>query len=226
LPRGLLDGGTRRRQEDPYTDQIAEIGVSVARVHRSRFEVDLNRPRDRAVYRTPDEAWGLSIWDGQLPDGEVAASLASYDTFYSRMDDLLERTVAAHGGAVVFDVHSYNHRTGGPDAPPDAPEANPEVNVGTGTLNHDRWGDLVSHVLSSMNEADFDARENVRFKGGNFSAWAHERFGGAVCVLAVEFKKVFMDEWTGAVDRAALERSRRALAECLPLAEAAARGQL
>jgi N-formylglutamate amidohydrolase len=226
LPHCLLDDATRRREEDPYTDQIAEIGTGVVRVHRSRFEVDLNRPRDKAVYRTPDEAWGLSVWDGELPNDEVAASLVGYDTFYSRMELLLERTVAAHGAAVVFDVHSYNHRRGGPDAPPEAPDANPEVNLGTGTLRHDRWGDLVSHVLASMNAADIDARENVRFKGGHLSAWAHERFDGAVCVLSFEFKKVFMDEWTGVVDRASLERSRLALAECVSLAEAAAKGQL
>jgi N-formylglutamate amidohydrolase len=226
LSHCLLDDATRQREEDPYTDQIADIGVGVVRVHRSRFEVDLNRPRDTALYRTPGEAWGLDVWDGQLPDGEVAASLASYDTFYSRMEHLLERTLAVHGAAVVFDVHSYNHRRGGTDAPPDAPDDNPEVNLGTGTLNHDRWGDLVSHVLASMNTAGFDARENVRFMGGHFAAWAHERFGGTVCVLSFEFKKVFMDEWTGAVDHASLERSRRALAECLPLAVAAAESQL
>ncbi len=222
----LLDDATRLREEDPYTDRIAEIGVGFVRVNRSRFEVDLNRPRDQAVYRTPDECWGLSVWGGQLPDDEVAASLAHYDAFYSRMEHLLERTVAAHGTAVVLDVHSYNHRREGPDAPPDAPNANPEVNLGTGTLDHDRWGDLASRVLTSMNAAGFDARENIRFKGGHFSAWAHERFGGTVCVLAFEFKKTFMDEWTGAVDLAALERSRQALADCAPLAEAAVTGQL
>jgi hypothetical protein len=74
-----------------------------------------------------------------------------------------------------------------------------------------------------MNEAGLDARENVRFQGGHLSAWAHERFSGAVCVLAIEFKKAFMDEWTEAVDEDSLERSRRALAECVPLAVAAAK---
>jgi N-formylglutamate amidohydrolase len=191
------------------------------RVYRSRFEVDLNRPRDKAVYRAPDEAWGLNVWDSELSDSEVATSLASYDAFYAGMERLLERTVATHGGAVVFDVHSYNHRRGGPDAPPDDPQASPEVNLGTGTVDLDRWGGLVSHMLASMNDAAFDARENVRFKGGHFSAWAHERFSGSVCVLAFEFKKVFMNEWTGEVDPDSLERSRRALAECVPLAVAA-----
>jgi hypothetical protein len=37
--------------------------------HRSRFEVDLNRPRREAVYRIPEDAWGLDIWrDEVLPD--------------------------------------------------------------------------------------------------------------------------------------------------------------
>ena len=35
------------------------ITVSVT---RSRFEADLNRPRDRAVYLTPADAWGHQVW--------------------------------------------------------------------------------------------------------------------------------------------------------------------
>ena len=36
-------------------------------VNRSRFEVDINRPRDKAVYITPEDAWGLHIWKN-IPD--------------------------------------------------------------------------------------------------------------------------------------------------------------
>jgi N-formylglutamate amidohydrolase len=222
----LLDDATRRREEDPFTERIADVGVTRACVFRSRFEVDLNRVRDEAIYRTPDEAWGLSVWDSKLPEGELAASLAGYDGFYGDMERLLERTVVAHGGAVVFDVHSYNHRRGGPEAPPEDPHANPEVNLGTGTVRRDRWGGLASGVLASMNAAGIDARENVRFEGGYFSSWAHERFSGAVCVLALEFKKTFMDEWTGAVDEGSLERCRAALAACAPLAADCVTGRL
>src|SRR5687767_4327287 len=57
--RIALDPLTRRREEDPYTDRIPAAGGRPIVVHRSRFEVDLNRPRHACVYRTPDEAWGL-----------------------------------------------------------------------------------------------------------------------------------------------------------------------
>src|SRR6266511_6356999 len=61
----------RRRQrfveEDPYTDQLTAVADTSVVVHRSRFEVDMNRARERAVYRTPGDAWGLSVWRGPLP---------------------------------------------------------------------------------------------------------------------------------------------------------------
>src|SRR4051812_28667298 len=61
--RIALDEDTRRREEDPFTDQLmGDDGVRAA-VHRSRFEVDLNRPRETAVYREPEDAWGLDLWN-------------------------------------------------------------------------------------------------------------------------------------------------------------------
>jgi len=47
-----------------------------------------------------------------------------------------------------------------------------------------------------------DVRENVKFRGGQLSRWVHQRFGESACCLAVEFKKFFMDEWTGQPNRA------------------------
>jgi N-formylglutamate deformylase len=41
----------------------------------------------------------------------------------------------------------------------------------------------------------------VRFRGGRLSRWIHETFPETGCALAIEFKKFFMDEWTGEVDR-------------------------
>jgi hypothetical protein len=45
-----------------------------------------------------------------------------------------------------------------------------------------------------------DVRENVRFRGRQVAAWVHEHYGEVGCALAIELKKVFMDEWSGAVD--------------------------
>jgi hypothetical protein len=43
-------------------------------------------------------------------------------------------------------------------------------------------------------------RENVRFKGGYLPRWVHANYPRVGCALALEFKKFYMDEWTGRAD--------------------------
>jgi N-formylglutamate deformylase len=43
------------------------------------------------------------------------------------------------------------------------------------------------------------------------SRWVNERYPGAGCALALEFKKTFMNEWTDAVDRVHLKHLAAAL---------------
>jgi hypothetical protein len=57
-----------------------------------------------------------------------------------------------------------------------------------------------------------DARSNVKFEGRFLASWVHSRYGGVGCALAIEFKKVYMDEWTGSIDRALLRGLGEALA--------------
>ena len=59
-------------------------------------------------------------------------------------------------------------------------------------------------------------RENVRFRGGHFSKWIAGTFPQNGCVLAVEFKKVYMDEWTGEPDEAAIKQIEHALRATIP----------
>jgi N-formylglutamate deformylase len=218
--RIALDEHTLLREEDPFTDRIAAAGGTRAVVDRSRFEVDLNRPRDEAVYTTPDTAWGLEVWTDPLPDLVVERSLSIYDDFYLRMAAHLDE-LACHGPFVVLDVHSYNHRRGGPDAAPEPEEDNPEVNVGTGSLDHQRWGELVGRFMDDLRSQEvrthpLDVRENVRFQGGHLSRWVHERYDGTGCAVALEFKKVFMDEWTGEPDDGHIRELTAALAATFP----------
>lgn len=216
-----LDEATRLREEDPHTDRITSAGGVPVVVHRSRFEVDLNRPRDAAVYTTPEAAWDLDIWRDPLPDRVVERSLAVYDDFYAAMADELD-DLACRGPFLVLDVHSYNHRRDGSAGPP-APEGdNPEVNVGTGSLDRDRWEHLADRFMKELGQQrvgghHLDVRENVRFRGGHLSRWVHERYDGTGCALAIELKKTFMDEWTGAVDERHLDELTAAFAAVLPI---------
>ncbi|MCG6568273.1 N-formylglutamate amidohydrolase [Tessaracoccus sp. ZS01] len=207
----VLDEEVRFREEDPFTDLIAGRIPARVNVHLSRFETDLNRIRTKAVYRTPDDCWGLKVWDtDELPEDAVDIALAGYDAFYAALAERLD-VVAERGPFVIYDVHSYNHRRDGADAPDEPVEDNPEVNLGTGSLNHETFGDVAGAFRESMLGQGFDIRENVKFKGQNLAWFVHERYPGVGCVLAIEFKKTFMDEWTGEPDQQHIERLAAAL---------------
>ncbi len=99
--------------------------------------------------------------------------------------------------------------------------ANPEVNIGTGTMDRMKWAPIVDRFISDLRSFDFlgrhlDVRENVKFKGGNFPRWIHETFPKSGCAIAIEFKKFFMDEWTGEPDMAQVDEIRHALASTVP----------
>lgn len=212
-----LPEATRLREEDPFTDQWLWIGDHAITVPTSRFEVDLNRPRSNAVYRTPEDAWGLELWREPLAEDAAERSLAVYDAFYERLADVCDAVAADHERFVVLDLHSYNHRRGGPDAPVDDPELNPEINVGTGSLDRPAWSDVVAAFSEAMAAHPFDGgnldvRENVRFKGGHMSGWINDRYAGRGCALAIEVKKFYMDEWTGEPEESVIAGVGEALA--------------
>ena len=57
-----------------------------------------------------------------------------------------------------------------------------------------------------------DVRANVRFPtGGHFPEWVYARWGSRVCTISPEYKKIFMDEWTGAADIIALQSLQQGL---------------
>jgi len=217
----VLDEADRLREEDPYTDRIAAVVESRMITHRSRFEVDLNRPRREAVYRKPDDCWGLEVWrGGTLADDLVDGSLAAYDTVYAELGKRLD-VLAERGPFVLLDVHSYNHRRDGAGGEPAPQEENPDINVGTGSVDRDTFGPLVDRFISEISAhtisgQPIDVRENVAFEGRGLAWFVHDRYPRRGVVLALEFKKIWMDEWTGEVDADRLGECSAALRATLP----------
>jgi N-formylglutamate amidohydrolase len=201
-----LDEASRLREEDPFTGRWTEIAPTRVVGTRSRFEVDLNRPRETAVYRTPEDAWGLEVWGDMPPEDVIGRSLEAYDAFYAALKMLYRELAKRYGSFLVLDLHSYNHRRAGVDGPPADPLENPQINVGTGTMrDRDRWERVIDRFMDDLTGYDFpggalDVRENVRFRGGACAAWTHRTFPEAACVLSIEVKKFFMDELTGRAD--------------------------
>ncbi len=220
--RIALSETDRLREEDPHTGAWASVAPTRLVALRSRFEVDLNRPRDKCVYRRPEDAWGLGVWAEEPPADLFERSLESYDAFYSGVERLHQSLAKRYGKFVVFDLHSYNHRRDGPDRPPSDPAENPEVNVGTGTMkDRAHWAPLIDRFITDLSSFDIlgrrlDVRENVRFFGGNLGRLTHENFPEAGCVLSIEVKKFFMDEWSGELDTAKHAGIERALAATVP----------
>lgn len=212
-----LDEDDRIYEGDPGTERLARVAPVRAIGRRSRFEVDLNRPREEAVYLNGKEPWAVDVWKEEPPKEIVDRALEIHDSFYERFETEVAGLVDRHGGVVVLDCHSYNHRREGPGAPPADPKENPEVNVGTGSLDKDTWGDLATRFQSDLAAAaEIDVRENVRFRGREVPAFVHRRFPGEACCLALEFKKTYMDEHSGDVDTGALGRLEDALRATIP----------
>ena len=216
-----LDRATRRREEDPFTDRITAAGGIPVVVHRSRFEVDLNRPRHRCVYEDADAAWGLEVWREPLGAEQKERSRRLHDAFYEQLGGILD-DLARQGPFVVLDIHSYNHRRDGADRPPAPARENPEINIGTGSMDRDRWGHVVDRFMHDLGEQvvaghTLDVAENVKFEGGFLCQWVHERYVDTGCALAVELKKTFMDEWTGRPDHQHLDELTEAFTASVPL---------
>lgn len=222
IPLMALNEAERLREEDPYTGGWTAVADTRLVGLHSRFEVDLNRPRDKAVYLKPDDAWGLTVWKSPPPPAIVERSLLAYDAFYAEVKRLLTDLEQRFGHFMVFDLHTYNHRRQGPAGPPADSEANPEVNLGTATLSdRGRWGPLIERFKADLRAFDFlgrqlDVRENIKFKGGQFPRWIHQTFPVTGCAIAIEFKKFFMDEWSGQPDPRQVTAIGQALQATLP----------
>jgi N-formylglutamate amidohydrolase len=211
----------RLREEDPFTDKLIGYSPSQIIVNSSRFEFDLNRNEEKAIYLTREEAWGLNVWRERPSEEIIGRSLSHYRKFYSDIKTMLNEYVSRFGKIFVYDVHSYNYRRKGPGNDPDDPEKNPDINIGTGNIDNEYWKKLIEDFTNDLSCFDFegqnlDVRQNIKFKGGHFSRWINANFGNRICVLSIEIKKIYMNEWTGELypDKAAL--IKKALRTTMP----------
>lgn len=213
-----LSDADRLREEDPFTGE-AVIGVPTnIVVHRSRFEFDLNRGLDDAVYETAEQCWGLDVWHRRPDRAMLDRSRAVHARYYRMLAGLLDEIAAEHDHFVLIDVHSYNHRRGGPGTDPSPPSEAPDINIGTFSMPRPTWAFLIDPLIEAMRGFDFngrrlDVRENVAFQGrGEQARFVHDRYPRQGCAIALEFKKFFMDEWSGRADAGELEAMWRFIA--------------
>lgn len=225
LPRMALSRDQRLREEDPYTEYFIRDLANRIIFHRSRFEVDINRARDGAIYLRPEQAWGLNVWRDGLTEEAITTSLAVHDGYYRMLHAYLRDIEAMYGRFVLLDIHSYNHRRDGVDKPATPHDNAPVVNIGTSSMDRQRWAPVIDAFVEAASGfalfgEPLDVRENIAFQGkGEQTRFVHEHFPQTGCAIAIEFKKVFMEEWSGEPDPAALGDLRTMIAGVVPVLE-------
>lgn len=209
-----LSESERLREEDPYTGLLTDLDTNRLLIKTSRFQIDLNRPIQDAVYIHPNQAWGLQVWK-QPPTKAIVAQLhQSYHYIQKLLSLIIENSIQQFGYFIIYDIHSYNAKRLGPDEVVDT-KTNPQINIGT-INNTGIWRPLIDNFMKYLKEhkingQTIDARENVKFSGGYLSKWISSKYGQKGCVLSIEFRKDFMNEWTGVPNLEHIESLKKIL---------------
>ncbi len=212
LPSCGISSSTRLMEEDPFTCGFAGLFPNYIIPYNSRFAIDLNRSPDKAVYLKPEDAWGLPVRKADIPPELLDKLRKAHETWYKIVEYQIKRMLKTHNRLLVLDLHSYNHRRGGIDAAPDPQIDNPDIIIGRSNICKDQYP-LVDKLQEMLNGAPFqgttiDCRCDVKFTGGYFSRWVNATFPGSCMCLAIEFKKIFMNEWTGELNLEAYDELR------------------
>jgi hypothetical protein len=199
----------RYREEDPYTECfIRNFPIRII-ARDSRFEYDLNRDRDEAIYTIPEMAWGLDVWNQPLTSEEIDRSITKYDEFHKLMDIVTAYLLKQNRYGVIFDFHSYNYQR--EEKVSWHIDENPVINIGTEPVNRDLFGEVIDNLLFSLSGLSISGHpisvgENVIFKGGGLSNRLSSAYYDQLLFLAIEFKKIFMDEWSGRLFEETIEQ--------------------
>jgi len=176
-------------EEDPQTKEMVKSHPIVIAGMDSRFEYDLNRAPDNAIY---SDAWGKALWKKPLSDEMKTKSLKKHENFYKVVHALIHKLEEKFGVCIIYDMHSYNWRRWTREVP--------TWNLGTANVDNKRFGtDIESwrallEQMSLPNGIVTTSRINDTFHGnGYFLKFITEHFKNTL-VLATEVKKVYCDE--------------------------------
>ncbi|PKA84210.1 N-formylglutamate amidohydrolase [Ulvibacter sp. MAR_2010_11] len=176
-------------EEDPCTKEFVKTHPIVIAGCDSRFEYDLNRDPENAIY---EDAWGKKLWKEPLTYTERKISMDKHRAFYQVVNKLVAKLEEKFGVVVVYDMHSYNWRRWDREVP--------VINLGTANIDNDRFGDIVEYWRQSLSELQLPhkieatSKINDTFQGnGYFLKYITQNFKNTL-VLATEFKKIYCDE--------------------------------
>ena len=176
-------------EEDPATKQMVQNHPIVIAGCDSRFEYDLNRAPDIAVY---EDAWGKELWKKPLKTEHRDRSLEKHYNFYKVVHALVSKIESKFGAAIVYDMHSYNWRRWDREVP--------VVNLGTENIDYQRFSSFAESWCLSLSQIKLPhniastSGINDTFQGnGYFLKYITKHFKNTL-VLATEFSKIYCNE--------------------------------
>jgi len=177
-------------EEDPETKNMVLSHPILIAGCDSRFEYDLNRDPENAVFET---AWGKQLWHEPLSEAKKSKSLQKHKNFYKVVHALISKLEQKFGVAIVYDMHSYNWKRWDRDVP--------TWNLGTSNVDNIRFGEVIEAWRQSLSELQFPkaikstSKINDTFQGnGYFLKFITQNFQNTL-VLATEIAKVYCDEY-------------------------------
>lgn len=176
-------------EEDPATKNMVQSHPIVIAGCDSRFEYDLNRAPEVAIY---EDAWGKQLWKNSLKSEVKERSLEKHLNFYKVVHELVSKIESKYGAAIVYDMHSYNWRRWDREVP--------VINLGTSNIDNIKYASCVESWCTTLSEIQLPyqitatAAINDTFKGnGYFLKYITKHFKNTL-VLATEFSKIYCHE--------------------------------
>lgn len=176
-------------EDDPATKAMIDSQPIVIAGCDSRFEYDLNRAPEVAIY---EDAWGKELWKKPLTEEAKLKSLAKHNSFYTVVRALLLKLESLHDQCIVYDLHSYNWKRW--------PRIVPTWNLGTQNIDTEKYGPYIESWRKSLSEIRLPhgisskAAVNDTFYGnGYFLIFISTHFKNTL-VLATEIAKIYCDE--------------------------------
>ena len=130
-------------EEDPCTKEFVKTHPIVIAGCDSRFEYDLNRDPDNAIY---EDAWGKQLWKTKLPSEHHERSMLKHSEFYKVVHVLINKLEEKFGTCVVYDMHSYNWKRWDREVP--------VINLGTANVDQSRFANEIEAWRKSLSELE------------------------------------------------------------------------
>ena len=176
-------------EEDPETKEMVKTHPIIIAGCDSRFEYDLNREPERAIY---EDAWGKQLWHNPLTTEMKEKSLAKHANFYKVIHALISKLEDKFGVCIVYDMHSYNWKRWDREVP--------TWNLGTSNVDKNRFGNEIESWRAILEKTPLPngikstSKINDTFQGnGYFLKFITQNFENTL-VLATEIAKIYCNE--------------------------------